>query len=59
MIEILSSDGTTIVSDDDGGVGTCAAATATDLSPDTYYVRVTASGTSTTFPYVLVVSKEQ
>jgi cysteine-rich repeat protein len=57
-IEILSPDGTVIASDDDGGVGACASTQAKDLSPGTYYVRVTASGRSTTFPYLLAVSSQ-
>jgi cysteine-rich repeat protein len=56
-IEILAPDGRMLVSNDDGGVGFCAKASATGLSPGTYYVRVRASGVATDFPYNLDISR--
>ena len=56
-IEILAPDGHTLVSNDDGGVGFCAKASVTGLSPGTYYVRVQASGVATGFPYNLDISR--
>ena len=60
-IEILRSDGVTVVaSDDDSGDGFCAHAVATSLSQGTYFVRVAASpqGETPTFPYVLRIAVE-
>jgi cysteine-rich repeat protein len=56
-VEILAPDGRTLASNDDGGVGFCAKATATGLSPGTYHVRVQASGVATQFPYNLDISR--
>jgi cysteine-rich repeat protein len=58
-IEILGTDGTTVLaSDDDGGSGLCSHAVASNLAAGTYYVMVKASdsGFTPTFPYVLHVS---
>lgn len=56
-IDILAPDGHVLVSNDDGGVGFCAKASVSGLSPGTYYVRVKASGVATTFPYNLDISR--
>ncbi len=57
FIEILDSNGTTVLAlDDDAGTGFCARAVATRLGAGTYFVRVTASGSATTFPYRLHVA---
>ncbi len=59
FLEILGTDGSSVLaSDDDGGQGACAKATATGLSPGSvYFIRVTASsfGGVTTFPYRLAI----
>lgn len=58
-LEILDKNGATLLTtDDDGGVGTCSSAQATNLTPGTYYVRVSASPKATlaTFAYKLSVA---
>lgn len=59
VIDILATDGTTVLaSDDDGGTGRCSLAVKSGLSPGTYYVRISAApgSTPTTFPYQLTVT---
>lgn len=58
-LEILDSNGTTLLTtDDDGGVGTCSAAQAGGLAAGTYYARVSASpkALDPTFAYKLAVT---
>jgi cysteine-rich repeat protein len=57
LVEILAPDGHVIVKNDDAGPGFCAGASASSLSPGTYYVRVKASGSATSFPYNLDISR--
>ena len=55
-LEILDKNGSTLLTtDDDGGVGTCSSAQATNLAAGTYYVRVSASPKASipTFAYKL------
>jgi cysteine-rich repeat protein len=58
FIEILDPTGASVLSsDDDGGSGHCARATAPALPAGTYYVRVKAApGATPTFPYQLQVT---
>jgi cysteine-rich repeat protein len=56
-VDLLGPDGHVIASNDDGNVGFCATLSATGLAAGTYYVRVTASGVATTFPYMLAVHR--
>jgi len=55
-LELLAPNGSSVLDeDDDGGAGFCSVVSASNLSAGTYFVRVRASGTATTFPYVLNV----
>jgi cysteine-rich repeat protein len=56
-IEIVRSNGDVIAMDDDSGDGFCAVASAENLNAGTYFVRVTASGVATAFPYRLRLSR--
>jgi cysteine-rich repeat protein len=57
LVEVLSSAGTPIGSDDDSGVGYCSRLVQTGVTAGTYYVRVSASptGETPTFPYQLSI----
>ena len=57
-VEILDKDGTTVLNgDDDRGPGYCSLALAWGLSIGRYYVRVTASGSTPTFAYQLLIRR--
>jgi cysteine-rich repeat protein len=58
LIEVLDSSGSPIASDDDGGIGFCAALVTDALGAGTYYVRVRASGVAESFLYRLSVRLE-
>ncbi|MBN2197379.1 MAG: DVUA0089 family protein [Polyangiaceae bacterium] len=57
VVELFDEEGVVLADDDDGGAGYCSEILFPDLSPGTYYLRVTASsyGTVGAFPYVLHV----
>lgn len=58
-IEILASNGSTVLaSDDNGGEQLCAKAVATGLFPGTYFAKVSAPNAGDTFAYVLSISQE-
>lgn len=52
-LTIFNSQGEVMATDDDSGIGYCAAAIATDLSAGEYFVSLTASGASQSFAYRL------
>jgi cysteine-rich repeat protein len=57
-VEILDEDGTTVLNgDDDRGPGYCSLALAWGLGIGRYYVRVTASGSTPTFAYQLLIRR--
>lgn len=62
FVEILGTNGTTVLaSDDDGGVGLCAHAAVGGLAPGTYFVRIKAAtdGLTPTFAYRLAITVDK
>jgi cysteine-rich repeat protein len=60
FVDIIAPDGSTVLaSDDDGGEGLCARASALGLSAGTYFIRVKAAAPSAVFPYALAIAQEK